>query len=287
MGRLLICVCSGKGWVYPVDFFPRLLFLSIRGTHAALSVCVRACACVKCWMGGRKHMKSLCKDHFFKKYFAVIHALEHVWTFASVCLNMSRVCMCVCAHACMPVHVNRCTGWQPVAPFCSLSVASNQAAAQYSMSKPQLIPDLLSEQLPRVLWGRMASWTSSCPLTYSMGGGQERLFFWLFVSVCWRSEQKRGGPMTMDWWEQRRLGGVDVRSYGNTVTDYITEWTKTSLAAEDGGGGGETGIPHGIMIITVRHHRGKMQIQKHHHIYWWYVSRQYAAMDASLRSGPV
>lgn len=132
-----------------------------------------------------------------------MYAFEHVW----MCLCLSeRVSASVCV--CVSVHVNRCTGWQPVAPFCSLSVASNHAAAQYSMSKPQLIPDLLSEQLPRVLWGRMASWTSSCPLTYSMGGGRERLFFWLFVSVCvyvcWQSTG--GGSMTMDWWETPRLG---------------------------------------------------------------------------------
>lgn len=37
------------------------------------------------------------------------------------------------------------------------------------------------------------------------------------------------------------------------MTVYITEWTKTCLAARDGAGGGEMGLLHGIMIITVAH----------------------------------
>lgn len=121
------------------------------------------------------------------------------------CVSGSMLgCMCVCVF--MPVHVNRCSGLQPVAPFCSLSAASNHTTAQYSMSKLQLIPDLLSEQLPRVLWGRMASWTSSCPLTYSMGGGRERhCFFLTLLCVCLCIISRRG-LMTIYQWEKQRRG---------------------------------------------------------------------------------
>lgn len=37
------------------------------------------------------------------------------------------------------------------------------------------------------------------------------------------------------------------------MTVYITEWTKTYLAARDGDGGGEMGALLGIMIITITH----------------------------------
>ncbi len=37
------------------------------------------------------------------------------------------------------------------------------------------------------------------------------------------------------------------------MTVYVTEWTKTCLAARDGDGGGEMGPLHGIMIITITH----------------------------------
>lgn len=125
----------------------------------------------------------------------------------SECVSGSMLgCMCVCVCVFMPVHVNRCSGLQPVAPFCSLSAASNHTTAQYSMSKLQLIPDLLSEQLPRVLWGRTASWTSSCPLTYSMGGGRERhCFFLTLLCVCLCITSGRG-LMTIYQWEKQRRG---------------------------------------------------------------------------------
>lgn len=137
-----------------------------------------------------------------------------------------HVCVCVF----MPVHVNRCSGLQPVAPFCSLSAASNHTTAQYSMSKLQLIPDLLSEQLPRVLWGRTASWTSSCPLTYSMGGGRERHCFFLTllcVCLCIRSGR---GLMTIYQWEKQRRGVFNVCFCSNSMTVSTTKWTKTCLA---------------------------------------------------------
>lgn len=126
-----------------------------------------------------------------------MNAFEHVWMCASVCLNVSGwACVCVCVRggvwdAC--VCENRCSGSQPVAPFCSLSMASNHTMAQYSLCKLQLIPDLLSEQLPRVLWGCTASWTSSCPLTYSIGvsvgGGKVRVNL-LYICVRGRERVK-------------------------------------------------------------------------------------------------
>lgn len=137
-----------------------------------------------------------------------------------------HVCVCVF----MPVHVNRCSGLQPVAPFCSLSAASNHTTVQYSMSKLQLIPDLLSEQLPRVLWGRTASWTSSCPLTYSMGGGRERHCFFLTllcVCLCIRSGR---GLMTIYQWEKQRRRVFNACFCSNSMTVSTTKWTKTCLA---------------------------------------------------------
>lgn len=141
-----------------------------------------------------------------------------------------RVCVSGCG--CMRVRAwvceNRCSGSQPVAPFCSLSMASNHTVAQYSLCKLQLIPDLLSEQLPRVLWGCTASWTSSCPLTYSIGvsvgGGKVRVNL---VYICVRGRER-----------VKVIVGVSVSvcvcPYSNSVTVYIKRWMPTWLQLGEG-----------------------------------------------------
>lgn len=158
-------------------------------------------------------------------------SFKHVSMCVSVCLNVSLgACWGACVCVFMPVHVNRCSGLQPVAPFCSLSAASNHTTVQYSMSKLQLIPDLLSEQLPRVLWGRTASWTSSCPLTYSMGGGRERhCFFLTLLCVCLCIRSGRGLMMIYQWEKQRRRV-FNACFCSNSMTVSTTKWTKTCLA---------------------------------------------------------